>query len=231
MATVIYIPEKKQTLGAMKGVMDYCCQPKKVENPATGQRFVSGVHCLGDNAFQEFLTTKHTYHKTTGMNFYQYVQSFSPEEQVTPQQVHAIGLEFAQKAWPGFEVLVATHCDADHLHSHFLINSVSWETGLKLRQSPKTLQSLRALSDEICAAHGLTVLPRYQKEGGKLSTREYRSAQKGESWKFQLMAAIGQVMDRSGTRQDFLRGMKRRGYREILAGHVLWAVLRTCFFR
>ena len=79
MATVTYIPEKKQTLGAMRGVMDYCCQPKKVEDPATGQRFVCGVHCLGDNAFQEFLTTKHTYHKTTGMNFYQYVQSFSPE--------------------------------------------------------------------------------------------------------------------------------------------------------
>lgn len=182
MATVMYIPEKKQSLGAMKGVMSYVCQEKKTRDPVTGQRFVTGVHCLGDNACQEFLATKRTYGKTKGMNFYQYVQSFSPKEAVTLEKAHAIALEFAQKAWPGFEVLVATHRDAGHLHSHFVVNSVSWETGRKLRQSPKTLQTLRALSDEICAAQGLSVLPRYEKPGAKLSSREYRVAQKGESW-------------------------------------------------
>lgn len=212
MATVTYIPEKKQTLGAMKGVMDYVRQEKKTRDPVTGQRFVTGVHCLGDNAFQEFLATKRTYGKTKGMNFYQYVQSFSPKETVTLEKAHAIALEFAQKAWPGFEVLVATHRDAGHLHSHFVVNSVSWETGRKLRQSPKTLQTLRALSDEICAAQGLSVLPRYEKPGAKLSSREYRAAQKGESWKFRLMGAITQAMERSGTRRDFLRAMERRGY-------------------
>mgnify|MGYP003196347331 FL=1 len=125
MATVMYIPEKKQSLGAMKGVMSYVCQEKKTRDPVTGQRFVTGVHCLGDNAFQEFLATKRTYGKTKGMNFYQYVQSFSPKEAVTLEKAHAIALEFAQKAWPGFEVLVATHRDAGHLHSHFVVNSVS----------------------------------------------------------------------------------------------------------
>ena len=212
MATVTYIPEKKQSLGAMKGVMDYVRQEKKTRDPVTGQRFVTGVHCLGDNAYREFLATKRTYGKTKGMNFYQYVQSFSPKEAVTLEKAHTIALEFAQKAWPGFEVLVATHRDAGHLHSHFVVNSVSWETGLKLRQSPKTLQTLRALSDEICAAHGLSVLPKYEKPGAKLSSREYRAAQKGESWKFRLMGAITQAMERSGTRRDFLRAMERRGY-------------------
>lgn len=212
MATVMYIPEKKQSLGAMKGVMDYVCQEKKTRDPVTGQRFVTGVHCLGDNACREFLATKRTYGKTKGMNFYQYVQSFSPKEAVTLEKAHAIALEFAQKAWPGFEVLVATHRDAGHLHSHFVVNSVSWETGRKLRQSPKTLQALRALSDEICAAQGLSVLPRYEKPGAKLSSREYRAAQKGESWKFRLMGAITQAMEHSGTRRDFLRAMERRGY-------------------
>ena len=216
MATVMYIPEKKQSLGAMKGVMDYVCQEKKTRDPVTGQRFVTGVHCLGDNACREFLATKRTYGKTKGVNFYQYVQSFSPKEAVTLEKAHAIALEFAQKAWPGFEVLVATHRDAGHLHSHFVVNSVSWETGLKLRQSPKTLQTLRALSDEICAAQGLSVLPRYEKPGAKLSSREYRAAQKGESWKFRLMGAITQAMERSGTRRDFLRAMERRGYHALL---------------
>ena len=181
--------------------MSYVCQEKKTRDPVTGQRFVTGVHCLGDNACREFLATKRTYGKTKGMNFYQYVQSFSPKEAVTLEKAHAIALEFAQKAWPGFEVLVATHRDAGHLHSHFVVNSVSWETGRKLRQSPKTLQTLRALSDEICAAQGLSVLPRYEKPGAKLSSREYRAAQKGESWKFRLMGAIAQAMERSGTRR------------------------------
>lgn len=116
MATVMYIPEKKQSLGAMKGVMGYVCQEKKTRDPVTGQRFVTGVHCLGDNACREFLATKRTYGKTKGMNFYQYVQSFSPKEAVTLEKAHAIALEFAQKAWPGFEVLVATHRDAGHLY-------------------------------------------------------------------------------------------------------------------
>ena len=57
MATVMYIPEKKQSLGAMKGVMSYVCQEKKTRDPVTGQRFVTGVHCLGDNACREFLAT------------------------------------------------------------------------------------------------------------------------------------------------------------------------------
>ena len=83
------------------------------------------------------------------MNFYQYVQSFSPEENITPQKAHEVALEFAEKAWTGYEVLVATHCDAQHIHSHFVINSVSFENGKKLRQNPNTLKSLRALSDEI----------------------------------------------------------------------------------
>ena len=61
MATVMYIPEKKQSLGAMKGVMSYVCQEKKTRDPVTGQRFVTGVHCLGDNACQEFLATKRTH--------------------------------------------------------------------------------------------------------------------------------------------------------------------------
>ena len=212
MATVMYIPEKKQSLGAMKGVMDYVCQEKKTRDPVTGQRFVTGVHCLGDNACREFLATKRTYGKTKGVNFYQYVQSFSPKEAVTLEKAHAIALEFAQKAWPGFEVLVATHRDAGHLHSHFVVNSVSWETGRKLRQSPKTLQTLRALSDEICAAQGLSVLPRYEKPGAKLSSREYRAAQRGESWKFQLIITIEEAMKRAGTREEFLREMNQRGY-------------------
>lgn len=212
MATVTYIRESKQSISAMKGVIDYCCQDKKVYDEISNQRLVSGVNCDGENAFKEFMATKKSYGKTDGMNFYQYVQSFSPEENITPHQAHEIAIEFAEKAWTGYEVLVATHCDAQHVHSHFVINSVSFENSKKLRQNPNTLKSLRALSDEICGQHNLSTLEPYSKEGIKISTREYRTAVKGQSWKFKLINDIDKAMNISGSKEDFINAMSIMGY-------------------
>lgn len=212
MATVTYIRESKQSISAMKGVIDYCCQDKKVYDEISNQRLVIGINCDGENAFKEFMATKKSYGKTDGMNFYQYVQSFSPEENITPEQAHDVALEFAEKAWTGYEVLVATHCDAQHIHSHFVINSVSFENGKKLRQNPNTLNSLRALSDEICRHHNLSTLEPYSKDGMKISTREYRTAVKGQSWKFKLMNDIDKAMNISGSKEDFINTMSIMGY-------------------
>jgi hypothetical protein len=212
MATVTYIRESKQSISAMKGVIDYCCQDKKVYDEISNQRLVSGINCDGENAFKEFMATKKSYGKTDGMNFYQYVQSFSPEENITPQKAHEVALEFAERAWTGYEVLVATHCDAQHIHSHFVINSVSFENGKKLRQNPNTLKSLRALSDEICRQHNLSTLEPYSKDGMKISTREYRTAVKSQSWKFKLMNDIDKAMNISGSKEDFINAMSIMGY-------------------
>lgn len=212
MATVNYIRETKQSIGAMNGVISYCVQEKKVYDERSGRRLVSGINCDGENAFTEFTATKKAYGKTDGMNFYHYVQSFSPNEEVTAKEVHRIGLEFAEKAWEGYEVLVTTHCDADHLHNHFVINSVGFKNGYKLRQNRQTLKNLRAFSDELCIKHGLSVMKPYEKNGSKISAREYRAAYKGQSWKFKLTADINFVMNRCMNREDFIRKIKRLGY-------------------
>ncbi|MGM9589944.1 MAG: relaxase/mobilization nuclease domain-containing protein [Faecousia sp.] len=212
MATVNYIKEKKQTVSAMKGVMSYCSQEQKVRDPNTNRRLISGINCNGEDAFTEFMATKQVHGQTQGFQFYQYTQSFHPGEKLTPAEAHEIALEFAEQAWPGHEVQVCTHCDAAHIHSHFVINSVSFETGKKLHQDPNTLRMLRGLSDGICMAHGLTTLTPYAQSGKKLSTREYRAAAKGESWKFKLMASINDAMQHSGSLEDFIYHMKRRGY-------------------
>ena len=213
MATVSFIPESHQSISAMKAVIEYCLQQKKVADEDSGRRLVSGVNCNGENAFTEFMATKTAHHKKGGMNFYHYVQSFSPAESVTAEQVHEIGLAFAKKAWPGHEVLVTTHTDTAHLHNHFVINSVHYENGSKLRQNPGTLTKLRSLSDGICLEHGLSALEPYKKDGANISSREYRAAAKGDSWKFKLMSDIDFVMSRSGSRADFIREMQRLGYK------------------
>ena len=212
MATVNFIPESNQSISAMKAVIDYCLQQKKVADEDSGRRLVGGVNCNGENSFTEFMVTKNTHKKKGGITFYHYVQSFSPRENVSAEQVHKIGLEFAEKAWPGHEVLVTTHTDAEHLHNHFVINSVHYGNGNKLRQNPGTLTRLRTLSDSICNEHGLSVLKPYKKDGANISSREYRAASKGESWKFKLIADIDFVMNRSGSRADFIREMNRLGY-------------------
>ena len=164
MATVTFTPYKRQNAKVMRDVIGYCCQEKKVYDTESGLRLVSGVDCDGENAFDEFMTTKDCYRKANGVFFYHYTQSFSPDEDITRTEAHEIALEFARQAWPGYEVMVATHCDARHPHSHFIVNSVSYVDGKKLRQPPDTLIKLRKLSDDICQAHKLSVLDPY--EGG-----------------------------------------------------------------
>ena len=216
MATFQYIKETNQSIAAMKGLISYCTQDKKVCDDISQRRLVGGVNCDGENAFTEFMVTKKSYNKVKGTNFYQYVQSFSLSEDITPEQVHKIGLEFAEKAWQGHEVLVTTHSDADHLHNHFVINSVSFETGLKLNQPPNTVLKLRGLNDELCKKYGFSTLETYTGKGDSLSAREYRAADNGQSWKFKLMADINDAMKRSGSRNAFIKEMNKKGYQ------VLW---------
>ena len=127
--------------------------------------------------------------------YYHFVQSFDKQDDLSPLEVHAIGLELAQRQFPNFEVLVATHMDTEHLHNHLVVNSVSFQSGKKLHQSAADLQAHRIANDEICVAHGLEILPPPQKQvkQKRMSTREYRSAAKGESWKFRLMNTIDPV--------------------------------------
>ena len=201
---------------ALGRVIDYCLQPHKTQ---IGEKAfcTSGVDCVPAYALDQFMATKQAWGKCGGTYFYHYVQSFSPDEAVTPQEVNAIGLEFAARAWPGHEVLVATHVDRDHRHNHFVINSVNHETGMKLRQSPKTLQSLRQLSDEICSAHGLSVLKPYaQKRGVRdVENGEYRSAARADSWKFRLRSAITMSMETSWTPEQFRVRMREFGYETV----------------
>ena len=95
-----------------------------------GIQLVTGVNCVAQTAFREFMNTKRFYEKAEGRMYYHVVQSFSPEEQLTAETAHEIALKLAEQ-FSGFEVLVCTHTDRDHLHSHLIINSVSTENGRK----------------------------------------------------------------------------------------------------
>ena len=212
MATVNFIKYKKQSAGALSGVTRYISQDEKTLDK-DGRQLVSSQNCTPQLADREFQATRDACRKDSPVWFYHYVQSFSPDEVITGEQAHQLAKEFAAKAWPDSEVLIATHLDAEHIHTHFVVNAVCWESGKMLRQGPNTLRSLRQLSDELCLEHGFSVLPQQKKKQAQgMGAREYRSAAKGESWKFRLMNTIDQCMKYAETRNEFISLMESEGY-------------------
>ena len=218
MATVIFIKESKQTPSAMRGCIRYCVQEKKTVDE-NGRQYVGGVNCLGQHAYEEFMATKNLYGKACGTYFYQYVQSFLPGEIQSYEEAHRIGLEFAGKSFPGYEVLVTTHLDAhddsgiQRVHNHFIVNSVSFEDGRKIHFTPNTLQELRKISDDICRDHGLSVLPPSERRNGQgIGTREYRATMRGVGWKFGLINDIDTAMTQAGDRREFCDILASVGY-------------------
>lgn len=213
MATVTFIKYKRQTAGTLRSVAQYVSQAKKTAAQA-GHPLASGLNCTPQLAAQEFIATRSTHRKDGPVWFYHYVQSFSPEEKITGEQAHRLAKEFAARAWPDNEVLITTHLDAAHFHTHFIVNSVCYGTGRMLRQGPDTLHALRQMSDELCMKYGFSVLPREQgkKRTHGMDGREYRSAAKGESWKFRLIDTIDQCMRYASDREEFIALMQSDGY-------------------
>ena len=195
----------------LKNVLDYCMQEAKTMKDGT--KLVSGINCLPEDAYSSMMATKKYYGKLDGREYCHVLQSFSPEEKITPEQAHEIATEFAEKQFKGYEVIIATHVDRDHIHSHIVLNSVNYETGKKYHSDKNNIPRLRDASDEICRRHGLSVIGKTENGLRKMGTREYRAASKGESWKINLMATINLAMTKAKARNDFIRFMESRGYK------------------
>ena len=213
MAIISFTNYKRgQTTGCMGAVMRYTMQDKKTE--FDGQRLVTGINCQPESVYADFMTTKRLYHKTDGVLFYHMVQSFPKGEAVDPVTAHAAALKLA-KYYEGYEVLVCTHTDREHIHSHFLINSVNFDTGKKLHIVKEQLQELRQRNDQVCMEFSLPVFqPKEQKQKTKTMTvGEYHTAARGQSKKLQLMNIINDCMRHASNRDEFIALMESEGYK------------------
>ena len=194
----------------MKSVMRYVSQMSKTIRD--GQQLVSGIGCQPETAFDEFLSTKLLHHKDGGVMFYHMVQSFPKGADIDPRTAHEAAQRLAGY-FKGCEVLVCTHVDREHIHSHCIINSVNFETGRKVHMADEQIQELRVCNDQICEELGL---PKFQRDEQKhsrgMSNAEYYTASKGESWKFELMRVIDECMRCAGNREEFLVLLRSEGY-------------------
>ena len=210
------ITKIKPIRGTVNKALAYILDPQKTDD----QRYVASYGCAAsDAAAKEFEWTRNLAAQQ-GMQMPKVIarhliQSFAIDE-VTPEQAHEIGKQFADEWLKGkYEYVIATHIDKGHCHNHIIFNAVNYVDFHAYRSNKKTYREMRQLSDEICAEHGLSVIPPSQGKG--MDYKEYTEAKRGTSWKQKLKQTIDRLVITAKDYDDFLRLMQEAGY-EIKTG-------------
>ena len=165
-----------------------------------------------DSLAKQFYVVRKAFNKDSKILSHHYVQSFSPNEKITPELAHRIGVELAQKIAPGFQVIVSTHIDKDHIHNHFIINSVSMKTGRKWEGNKTTLEkNMQPESDRICKSYGLTTIENKSGLRG-IDQATQKLAEQGKSWKVELCKALDEATKICNSKKEFVEFMKRKNF-------------------
>ena len=202
--------------------IDYVSKDEKTES-----KLLSGYNLTSPGtAMDEMQATKEVWGKTGGRTYKHFVQSFAPDENITPEQAHEIATQFAEQCplFKGFEVLIATHKDREHIHTHFVVNSVNFEDGHKFQMKSTELQDMKDLSDKLCRERGLTITQKGKTFHGEdreettaYSKEQYQLLQKAEQGKTDsyvqdIALAVLECREQATSREDFKMLMSERGY-------------------
>ena len=177
------------------------------------QRLVSGVNCNPATARQEMLAVKLRFGKEDGVVAYHGYQSFAPGE-CSPELAHELGLKLACQLWgERYQVLVATHLDKEnHLHSHFVINTVSFVDGKKFHRTGQDYRAMREASDTLCREYGLSIIETPQL-GKSKHYAEHRAEQQGKpTWRSLIKRDVDTALRQSMTERQFFRALQKMGY-------------------
>ncbi|MFS9331223.1 SAG1250 family conjugative relaxase [Streptococcus mitis] len=131
------------------------------------------------------------------------IQSFSPEDNLTPEEINRIGYETMMELTGGrFKFIVATHTDKDHTHNHILINAIDSNSDKKLIWNYALERNLRMISDRISKMAGAKIIEK------RYSYRDYKKY-KESSHKFELKQRLYFLMQQSKSFDDFLEKAKQ----------------------
>ena len=157
--SINYIINPEKTINEDYGKTDYNYLEERTDYNFKNEKvhYVSYLNCEEYNPYISMKDTKDYYNKNDGVLAYHGYQSFK-EGEVTADIAHEIGVKFVEEMFKDYEVIVATHQNTNHIHNHFIINSVSFKTGKKYNNNRTNLAKLRQISDSLCAEYGLSVL-------------------------------------------------------------------------
>ena len=179
----------------LKGILEYVTNREK-----TIDSLISGVNCVGETALDEFEAVKKQFRKTDGRGYYHIVQSFSPDDPLDFDTAHEIGVKFAEY-FKGYQCVVATHMNTEHIHNHIIMNSVNYETGQKYHQSARDMQMAKEFSNQLCLQYGLSI------------TETKADRNRIPAWKKKLRDDIRKAMAQSYDTLDFVWYMESWGYK------------------
>lgn len=200
-------------------VIDYAADPSKTdavmhdENIETHQQFVTGINCLPTTARDEMQAVKKRFGKEDGVIAYHGYQSFAPGE-ADPKTAHEIGIRLAKELWgEKYQVVVATHLDKEnHLHNHFVVNTVSFVDGIRYHRTGKDYHDMQVASDNLCREYGLSVIENIQ-YGKSKQYGEWRAEQEQRpTWRGFIKADIDEAIRMSLTERQFFRHLEEKGY-------------------
>ena len=189
----------------LNGLIEYVMNGDKTDE----MKYVSGVNCLPETAYEEMIATKNRFNKGKEKIIgYHLIQSFK-EGEVTPEVAHEIGLEYVNEVFgKDFEVVVATHLNTDNVHNHIVINSVSLKTGKKFYDYHASRDYLRIVSDCICQYYGLSVLEdKIWKHKGA-----YKRFAKENPYMQMVKSDVDRCLEAALYERDFEKRMKELGY-------------------
>lgn len=198
-------PEKTE----LAQVLSYMDDPGK--NIVLNQHLAVAINCNLETALEDMMQTKARWGKTGGVLGYHLIHSFAPGE-VTPEQAHEIGVEFANRLLrEQYEAVVSTHLDQEHLHCHILFNSVSFADGRKYRDSFRDYYGdIRGNSNEVSQKYGLSVID--PKGKGKPYNQWEAEKQGKQTVRDLVREDIDKAIASSFTYQSFYRQLEAMGY-------------------
>lgn len=211
-----------KTLGSVKRLINYILNPNKTKDALMG-----GIWCNPDTAYNEFILTKMMHDKlpteavSKSNQVFHFVQSFDAEE-LTPELAKQIADEFLQfRIFNGFQIVYAVHIDTEHIHTHFAINSINYENGLRWHISKYDLKEMQDYSDELCKKYNLSVIQRTELKqenyrdsnlNRHISSGEYHAKKNYRSWKAETLHAGLAAKKVAKSQDEFKEIMKSLGY-------------------
>lgn len=175
-----------------------------------------GINCTKDNVLMEFNIIKELYNKPIGKEYYHFTQSFSPQDNITAEKANKLGIEWINSVIDGHQIYMVTHIDRDHIHNHFVINSVNMNNGKKIQISPAKLFEMKRSSNKICKREGYYTINLDRNVGISKTHNEYnlerRYRLEGESvnmWKGELRETIEHVITSSRNIEEFKERLKK----------------------
>lgn len=183
----------------------------------TEDKLISGVNCNPFSAIDEMKATKELWHKTEGRQYKHFIQSFPKEENISHELAHKMAYDLVKDRFEGHEILIATHKDRGHIHSHIIVNSVNYEDGHKLQWSKEDLAQMKERSDELCRENGLSICEK-KHEVTTFSQKKYKALERAtegnyKSYVLETYKAVEVAKNVATSKDDFIRLMKDQGYK------------------